>query len=584
MRGWYASLPNRRQRWVVGLATAALLALFTSLPQFYLSYVRGPEWNGSCAYLDTDEFAYAAYTNALIDGRPRRSDPYTGKDDSKSENLFSIQFLPGYAVALPAKAFHMSASTAFIVLLPLACIAGALTLFWFFLELTGNVTLAAGGTVGVLCLGTMAAFGPLQILTGLQDGGFFFPFARRYVPALAFPVFIASSIFVWRALTRNFAWAFMAGLGFAVLVYSYFFLWSAAIAWVCTVFILWFIGRPEDRKKAGRVLAILSVTGMTALVPYVWLLMHRTTGMDTSHLLEMTHAPDLFRAPELYGALVLCVLAYVLKRRGLAWRNPKALFAASFAIAPFVVFNQQILTGRSLQSFHYEEFVTNYWVIIAGFLALGMAWGRLSRRMLVYLSVGGLFIGVMLGVRAARITLSMNMQLDEARGVVLRLREEKREGTVLTSDLLLANAVVMSSSNSVLWARHLFTFSNVDLIGQRRRFYQYLYYLGVDETRLAGDLHTDFTARWEVFGSQRANPVLALSSKQVTEEEINEAAREYAIFVKSFNLSLATDPLLTYAVVRPTVDLSNLEQWYERRLVERKGELILYQLKLKVPR
>ena len=60
MIDWYVSLPRRRQTWAVGLATAALLAFITSLPQFYLCYVRFPEWNGGCAYLDTDEFAYAA--------------------------------------------------------------------------------------------------------------------------------------------------------------------------------------------------------------------------------------------------------------------------------------------------------------------------------------------------------------------------------------------------------------------------------------------------------------------------------------------------------------------------------------------
>ncbi len=190
------SFLRSRQHWAAGIAIAALLAFITSLPQFYLYYARGSEWNGSCAYLDTDEFAYAAYTNALIDGRPRRSDPYTGKDDSQSETLFSIQFLPAYALALPAKTLGISASTAFIFILPLACIAAVFMLLWFFLELTENITLAAVGTVGVLCLSTIAALSPLQILNGLQDGGFFFPFLRRYVPALAFPVFIASTLFM----------------------------------------------------------------------------------------------------------------------------------------------------------------------------------------------------------------------------------------------------------------------------------------------------------------------------------------------------------------------------------------------------
>ena len=568
----------------VGVMIAAFLAVITSLPQLYLCYVRGSEWNGSCAYLDTDEVAYAAYTNALIDGRPRRNDPYTGKDDSQAETLYSIQFLPAYASALPARTLRVSAATAFIILLPLAVIASVFMLLSFLVELTGNVALAAVGTICVLSVGTIALFNPLQILTGLQDGAFFFPFLRRYTPALPFPIFFASSLFTWRALTRNATWAVLAGLGFAILVYSYFFLWTAAVAWFCTVVILWFIGRPEDRMRTCRVVGILLAIGGTALAPYSWLLMRRTNAMDRSHLLELTHSPDLLRAPEIYGALIICILAYILRKRGLAWRDPRVLFTASFAIAPFLIFNQQILTGRSLQPFHYEEFVTNYWVILAAFMALSVAWGSVFRRPLVYLAVGGLFISLLLGIRAAQMTLSMNVELDQARGVALKVRQANQGGTVLASNLLLANAIATTCRNPVLWARHLYTFANVDLVGQKRRYYQYLYYMGVDESRLARELQTEFVARWEVFGSQRANPMLTANHNPVTQEEINNAAREYAKFVKSFDSSLAGNPLLSYAVVSPTANLSNLDRWYERTLVEESGDLLIYNLKLKVTR
>src|SRR5215212_3688668 len=165
------------RKWKVGLITIAFLVLITSLPQLYLVYVRGSDWNGSCAYLDTDEFAYAAYTNALIDDRSRRNDPYSGKDDGTFETLYSIQFLPAYGVALPAKIFHLSTSTAFIVLLPLATVAAGLMLFWMLREVTGSIAVAGIGAIGVICLGTIAAFHPFEILTGLREPLPFFPFA-----------------------------------------------------------------------------------------------------------------------------------------------------------------------------------------------------------------------------------------------------------------------------------------------------------------------------------------------------------------------------------------------------------------------
>jgi len=37
-------------------------------------------------------------------------------------------------------------------------------------------------------------------------------------------------------------------------------------------------------------------------------------------------------------------------------------------------------------------------------------------------------------------------------------------------------------------------------------------------------------------------------------------------------------------VVKPGVDLSNLDRWYDRKLIERRDDLLLYELKLRVPR
>src|SRR5919206_68750 len=112
------------------------LALF---PQVYLWAERGRAWQGTAAYFYTDEPAYAAYVNALITGRPRRCDPYTGADDTPlaplPESLFSIQFVPAYMVALPARALHLSTATAFIVLALLDAFVTSLVLFWFFVLL-----------------------------------------------------------------------------------------------------------------------------------------------------------------------------------------------------------------------------------------------------------------------------------------------------------------------------------------------------------------------------------------------------------------------------------------------------------------
>lgn len=173
------------QQWKPGLLAAMVLAVITSLPQIYLCYERGSKWNGAYSYLDGDEFAYSAYVNALIDGRPRRNDPYTGQDGGPFETLFSIQFIPPYSIAILARIFGVSASTAFIILLPVVTIASTLILFRLLVEITENSVVSAIGAIGVLCFGILASQAPWRF----WSVPIAFPFLRRYMPAFPFPFF-----------------------------------------------------------------------------------------------------------------------------------------------------------------------------------------------------------------------------------------------------------------------------------------------------------------------------------------------------------------------------------------------------------
>jgi hypothetical protein len=557
------------------------LILITSLPQVFLLVARGSEWNGSCAYLDTDELAYSAYTNALIDGRPRRNDPYTGQDNNGFETLFSIQFFPAYLVALPAKLFGYSASTAFIILQIVATLTASIAVFIFLLELTNNVDLASIGVVGVLCLGAIAALSPFQLATGIHAGYDLFPFLRRYIPAVPFPLVMLVFFFTWRALTRNPAWAILSGLAFAFLVYSYFFLWTAMVAWLFTIVVVWFIGRPQDRQRLLKVTAILAGIGIVALLPYSWLLMHRANTIDRTQLLQMTHMPDLLRAPEIYGIVIAAFLVNYVRKKSGFWHDQRILFIASFVISPFLIFNQRVLTGRSLQPFHYEEFVTNYWIILAFFLALGFCWRDLSARIRMYLAGGTILIAVLVSVQAARTMLDLNVKLDKSRAVGLKLREQSQGGTVFSSDAFLMHSLPSISRNPVLWARHLYTFSNVDLKVQKTRFYQYLYYSGLGEKRFAELLRVNVATQGEVFGADRVNPVLVSEHSEITQDEIDSATRDYGAFVQAFDAQLAMTPVLSYAVVTAADDLSNLDRWYQRSQPERIGDFVVYHLTLR---
>jgi len=562
------------RNWRCGILAALALGVITSLPQLYLCYERGAAWNGSYEYFDRDEFAYSAYINALVDGRPRRNDPFTGQDNSPYETLFSIQFVPAYSIAIPARVFGVSASTSFVFLIPIIATVSALILFTFLLELTENQFLAAAGAIAVLCFGALTTQIPLRPIWIPVA----FPFLRRYLPAFPFPFFLGMVLFVWRALVRNsIIYALLAGLFLTVLIYSYFFLWTAAAAWLVVFFIIWIAVRRSERWRTLRIFGVIGLIGVTALVPYLWLIAHRSPLIDREQLLEYTHRPDLFRGPELYGIMIV-IIGVLFAKKHLHLSDQGMLLVVSLGLAPILIFNQQVFTGRSLQPFHYEQFVTNYWVLMAAIIALGLR-RKLPKRIPIYVAIASLFAGLIFAFDESTKGLKGSIEVDRGRGVAARLKGPSGVAFVSGS---LTDTLGTSASMPVLWSQYLYAFSHETPNEGKNRFYKYLYYSGFTEIRLRQVLERrDYTFRKEIFGADRANPALRSTARRVADEDIAEALDEFTKFSASFSRQEASAPLLSYAIVLPTDDVSNLDKWYERDTGEAIEGYKVYRLKLR---
>ena len=163
---------------------------------------------------------------------------------------------------------------------------------------------------------------------------------------------------------------------FAFCVFSYFYIWTTAAAWLGVLAIIWLVFRPQGfasdlkRPRCRR-------CGMLAgLVPYAYLLSHRSQTMDDVQLLVYTRLPDIYRVPEYISILCLLLLVIGVANKIVGLRSVSTLFTLSVALVPLVVFNQQIITGRSLQPIHYQVFIGNY---VAG-LALVLTLGILFRK------------------------------------------------------------------------------------------------------------------------------------------------------------------------------------------------------------
>ncbi|HYO99116.1 MAG TPA: hypothetical protein VER76_02785 [Pyrinomonadaceae bacterium] len=612
------------KRWRWGVAAATALAFVALVPQLLMWSERGRAWQGTHLSFYSDESSYAAYLNALIDGRPRLNDPYTGKDDAPgaplAESPYTTQFVPAYALALPARLLGLDSNAVFIALSPLAAFASTLALFRLLRELLTDARLAATCALVVLC-GVSLAQKIWLTLLGRDAAYLFLPFLRRYAPAASFALFFVFCALVMRALAPDniraltpdkkrapLAYAALAGTTFALLVYSYFYLWTTAAAWLAALALIWLAAAraADDRRRALAALSVVAAFALAALVPYFALLARRAPTVDTAQALVRWRAPDLFRTSELTAALALSVIAFGAWRGFFNWRDRATLCAASFALTPFVVFNQQIITGRVLQPIHYEQFTANYLSVLALVLSIVLCWrGRaaangvelkIPKFVLPLVALAALGWGMAEALVVARRYLPVNVVVDEARPAARRLEELARvarsEGrapqaeTVFCPDILQADRLPEVVPQSVLWAPHTFVFSGSAPGEEKQRLYQQLYYSNVDEQKFAAFISRPHPFRTAVFGWGRVINGLDITRTPITDAELDGERRAYADYVNTFSRERAARTPLAYVLLAANADasthaLGNLDRWYARDTGERVGNYVIYRVKLR---
>jgi hypothetical protein len=592
-------------RWQFGIIAGLVLMICSMYPQLKMWYLRGGDWQGAYAYNDIDEVAYAAYLRALIDGRPRKNDPYTGRDDApetpQQESLFSIQFAAPYTVAIPARALGVSASTAMWVTSGIVGFLVGLALFWLIGKITGDSLFAMAGTLVVICGGALAAGeGAIGEVLGTGFAYPYYPGLRRYIPAIALPVFFTFCGCVWFLLTtqdlkRRILFCVLSSVCFSFIVFSYFYIWTTVLVWL--------VARPAEWQKDFKAFIALGIACAIPLGFYALMLSNRSHTMDNVQLLVRTHLPDFWRVPELIGlaVIVMLVLAVVIKSINL--RDPATLFTFSLALVPFAVFNQQVITGHSLQPIHYQVFIGNYVAALALVLTLGILWRgtnqnypKLSKSLITSLAVVAAVWGIVECHYTVRVLDDANIERDEAMPVAKRLEElsatdipspDSNRAVVFSLSMVQGDDAPTVAPQSVLWARHQHVFAGETWEESRERYYQYLYYLNLDENWLNKTLKDgDFVSTIALFGWGRHTDRLSGESNPLTYGEIDEESARFGDYRRNFSYQQASHPTLSYVVVPGDwkIDFTNLDLWYERDAGEPHGKYTLYKVKLKAPK
>lgn len=572
----------------------AFLAIF---PQLNLWIMTGSNWHGSYYASNYDETAYSAYANSLAAGKSRLNDPFVDRDDNH-ESLYSIQFIPAYFSALIAKIFGGSTSAAFIFLCLFCAVLSCLALFWLLRLITQNDELSAAGVLIVLCLGTAAAYqGELRFWIEGNVLVDFLPFLRRYQPGFAFGIFFVFCGLVHRSFSAKhirstITAGFMAGLTFSVLVFSYFYLWTTAAAWLSLVAIFFWSFNRDSSRSILICLAIIGAFAIASLLPYFYLLTQRSAEMDSVQLLQLTRMPN-FTSVSLFIGLLFAA-AFIYFRWACKADSATTAAGLAFALTPVLLFNQQIITGRSLQPVHYEIFIANYLVLTAGVILLSVFIGGreniapVFRKALIYVGIFAAVWGFVEVSGATGRSRSAAFLRDESIPAIRFAAADAKAGssievsrTMLATNFITSDFIPTVSTIKPLWNPHTSSAGGVSIGENKRLFFMYLYFSGFTPADLSNALRArSFEITAAIFGSERALPALGGASKAVSLQEIDAEVQAFQKFGDSMSPTDAFRPTVSYLMV-PAKDepsLANIDKWYQRDAGTTFGIFRLYKL------
>jgi hypothetical protein len=456
----------------------------------------------------------------------------------------------------------------------------------------------------VLAGGALAAGeGAIGEISGWSYSYPYFPAFRRYIPAMPFPFFLAMIALVWLMVNteetrRRIVYCVLAALCFTFTNFSYFYTWTTGAAWLGGLAVIWLIARPEGFWKDFKAFLALGAGCLLSLIPYAILLSKRSHTMDDVQLLVQTHAPDIYRVPVYMSFVVLLIVAAGVVLKKINLKERETLFAVSLALVPIVVFNQQIITGRSLQPIHYQVFIGNYVAGLALVVAVGI-WLKKTELFKNALVQGAIIVVTLLAITwgfvechyTVRILDEANIQRDKGFDVgqyltdIYRQNGDTHKTVIMPFEMLQGDDLPTIAPQSVLWARHQHVFAGVTWQENKERYYQYLHFQGVSPEQLADAMKTkgDFVSMIALFGWGRHTDRLNSAYKPLTYGEIDEEVAIYREYIKNFNPRNSPDTILSYVVVPGewSVDFANIDEWYQRELIASFPAYNLYRVKLK---
>lgn len=327
---------------------ALLASMIVALPQVYFRFEHRNDGLYQGIELLPDS-PWSARVREIQDGHPNFGNIY--QKDGK-DNPYLLQPLGSMAVGYMGKMFSLDINNT-LLLSRLVFSFLVFLLIYCFVFLLSRDKLAALSIAAVLVLADsiLSYSGLLQILHGMSPDNFL-RMARPVNPAMIYLLLFGFLISFWRFYQqKNYQWGVISAVLLGLNFYNYFYSWTFLYAFG-SLLVLFFLVK-KNWREAIRIVSVFAGALLVA-IPY-GLNLYRATlhaayqGTSAQFGVILTHAP-LFIGFSATAALIIFLYKFPKEDK------EKYLFGLALLLAPILTLNQQIITGKILESSHYHWF------------------------------------------------------------------------------------------------------------------------------------------------------------------------------------------------------------------------------------
>ena len=335
----------KTHQWAILLAF--LVGIIVAFPQFYFSYDHSETYQGIYIANSDSEAYYLNRVQEVRDGHPSLNSAHfkDGKDDP-----YLFPPLDEILVAYLGKTFFLDLNNTILLARFLFPFLGFLAVYGFvFLLSKEKLTAISAATAVCLAKSLLSRGALIALLKGEASVTAFLDLGRPVHPQVDFLFFFGFLLFFWLFFERKrWIWGAASALILGSSFYAYPYTWSFLYAFLGVLcLILLFQKKRQDIKR----IALVAMGGIIIAIPYFLNFYEATLYPFFEEIifrgrLVETHQIILgFLVPSMF---IIFLLFFPRK-----WRQ-QYIFSLALFIAPFIVLNQQIITGKDFSSGHYH--------------------------------------------------------------------------------------------------------------------------------------------------------------------------------------------------------------------------------------